>query len=148
MQIFVYSGTPLFWTSEMWTSCFNGCFAPVRIAFPLTAIYYNPWKADTPLFRKADKFFVPFSTWTVHSSLDNADAHLSLMQARLPRMIDSTTECYNSIDSHSSSFWSAFLASEQQGRALELDFIALNSTGMDCHAYRKYTGSLWNMEQR
>ena len=37
-----YSGTPLFRTSEMRTYCFNGRFAPVWIAFPLTAIHYNP----------------------------------------------------------------------------------------------------------
>jgi len=33
-----YSGTPLFRTSEMWTSRFNRCFALVRIAFPLTGM--------------------------------------------------------------------------------------------------------------
>ena len=37
-----YSGTPLFRTSEMRTSRFNGRFALVRIAYPLTAIHYNP----------------------------------------------------------------------------------------------------------
>ena len=37
----IFSGTPLFWTSEMQTSRFNGHFALVRIAFPLKAIHYN-----------------------------------------------------------------------------------------------------------
>ena len=46
-----------------------------------------------------------------------------------------------------SEMWtSAFLASIQEGRALECAFIALNSTGMHCHAYRKYTGSLRNTD--
>ena len=142
----MYSGNPLFRTSEMQTSCFNGCFAQVRIAFPLTAIHYNPWNADTPLFRKVDKFFGPFSTWTVHNSLDNVDAHLPLTQVCPPRLIDSTTGHYNSIGSYSSSLWSAFLASVQEGRALERAFIALNSTGMHCHAYWKYTGRLRNTD--
>ena len=131
-----YSGTPLFLTSEMRTYCFNGRFAPVWIAFLLTAIHYNPWNADN--------FFDPFSTWTVHDSLDNVDAHLSLTQVCPPWLIDSTTGHYNGIGSYSSSLWSAFLASVQQGRALERAFVARNSTGMHCHAYRKYTGSLRN----
>ena len=41
-RINLYSGTPLFRTSDMRTSRFNGRFAPVRIVFPLTAIHYNP----------------------------------------------------------------------------------------------------------
>ena len=62
----------------MQTSHFNGRFTPVQIAFPLTAIHYNPWIADTPLFRKVDKFFGPFGTWTVQNSLDNTDTYLAL----------------------------------------------------------------------
>ena len=130
----------------MRTSRFNGRFALVQIAYPLTTIHYNPWNADTPLFRKADKFFGPFSTWTVHNSLNNADAHLPLTQVCQPPLIDSTTGHYNSIGSHSFTLWSAFLASIQQGRGLERAVVALNSTGMHCHAYRKYTGSLWNTD--
>ena len=91
------------------------------------------------------KFFGPFSTWTVHSSLDNVDAHLPLTQGCLPQLIDSTTGYYNSIGLHSSSLWSAFLTSVQQGRALEHAFVALNSTGMHYHAYLKYAGSLQNI---
>ena len=141
-----YKGTPLFRTSEMRTSCFNGRFAPVRIAFPLTAIHSTPWNAETLLFCKADKFFGPFSTWTVQNSLDNADTHLPLTQGCPPPLIDSTTGHYNSTGSHSTSLWSAFLVSIQQGRALERAFVALNSTGMYCHAYRKYTRSLRNTD--
>ena len=63
------------------------------------------------------------------------------MQVRLAPLMDSTTGHYNSIGLHSSSLWSAFLARVQQGRALERAFVALNSMGMHCHAYRKYTGS-------
>ena len=135
---------PTFWTSEMRTFHFNGRFAPVQIAFPLTAIHYNPWNANTPLFRKVDKFFGPFSTCTVQNSLDNADTHLPLTQGCRPWLIDSTTGHYNTIGSHSSSLWSAL--SVQEGRALECTLIALNSTGMHCHTYQKYTGSLWNMD--
>ena len=46
-----------------------------------------------------------------------------------------------------SEMWtSAFLATIQERRALECAFIALNSTGTHCHAYRKYTGSLRNTD--
>ena len=121
--------------SHIWN--INIWFARVRIAFPLTAIHYNPWNVDTLLFHKADKFFGPFSTWTVHNSLDNADFHLPLTQVCPPLLINSTTGHYNSIGSHSSSLWSAFLAST---------FVALNSMGVHCHAYRKYTRSLWNTD--
>ena len=107
-----YSGTPLFRTSEMQTTRFNGYFAPAQIVFPLTAIHYNPWNADTPLFRKVDTFFGSFSTWTVQNSLDNADAHLPLTQGCPPLLINSTTRHYNnSTGIHSISLWSAFLAS-------------------------------------
>ena len=50
----------------------------------------------------------------------------------------------NSTGMHSTGLWSAFLTSIQQGRALECAFVALNSTGIHCHAYRKYTRSLRN----
>jgi len=103
----------------MWTFHFIGRFAPVQIAFPLTAICYYPWNADTPLFRKVDKFFSPFSTWTVHNALYNADTHLPLTQGCPPRLTDSTTGHYNTIGSHSYSLWSAFLRSVQEERALE-----------------------------
>ena len=130
----------------MRTSRFNGHFAPVWMALPITGIHYNLWNADTLLFRKADKFFGPFSTCTVQNSLDNADAHLPLTQVCPPPLIDSTTEHFNTIGSHSSSLWSAFLISIQQRRALECSFVALNSTGMHCHAYQKCTGSLRNTD--
>ena len=114
----------------MWTSRFNRHFAPVQIEFPLTAIHYN---TNTPQFRKADKFFGPFSTLTVDNSLNNADAHLPLMQVCPPQLTNSTTRHYYSIGSHSASLWPAFLTSVQQGRALEHAFVALNSMGMHCH---------------
>ena len=127
------SETLVFRTSEMQTSRSNRRLALVQIEFPLTAIHYNPWNANTLQFHKADKFFGPFSTWTVHNSLDNADAHLPLMQVCQPQLTNSTTRHYYSIGSHSSSLWSAFLTSIQQGRALEHAFIALNSMGIHCH---------------
>ena len=118
-SISIYSGTPLFQTSEMLTSHFNGHFAPVWITIPLTAIHYNSWNADTMLLRKVDGFFGPFNTWTVQNSLDNLDVHLPPMQGCLPPLIASTTEHYNSTGTHSTNLWSAFLTSIQQGRALD-----------------------------
>ena len=47
---------------------------------------------------------------------------------------------------HSTSLWSAFLTSVQQGRALERAFVVLNTTGTHCRAHRKYTGSLRNTD--
>ena len=103
---------PLFRTSEMRASRFNRYFVLVQIVFPLTAIHYNPWNADTPLFRKVDRFFSPFSTWTVQNLLDNAVAHFPLTQVCPPLLINSTTGYYNnSTGIHSTSLWSAFLAS-------------------------------------
>ena len=132
----VYSGTLLFRTSEMRTSRFNWRFALVQIAFPLTAIHYNPWNADTPLFRKANRFFGSFSTWTVQNSLNNAVTHLPLTQGCLPLLINSTTEHYNSTGMHSNCLWLTFLASIQEGRALELAFVMLSSIGMHCQPYQ------------
>ena len=71
---------------------------------------------------------------------------LPLTQGCQPLLINSTTGHYNSTGMYSTSLWSAFLTSVQQGRALECAFVALNSTGTHCHAYRKYTGSLRNTD--
>ena len=65
-----------------------------------------------------DRFFGPFSTWTVQNSLDNAVARLPLIQGSPPLLINSTTGHYNSTGMQVTSLWSAFLASVQQGRAL------------------------------
>ena len=92
-------------------------------------------KTFAPLFRKANGFYGPFSTWIVQNSLDNADVHLPLVQGCLPLLIDSTTQRYNSTCTHSTNLWSAFHTSVQQGRALERAFVALNSMGTHCHAY-------------
>ena len=78
---------------------------------------------------------------TVQNSLDNVVARLPLTQGCPPLLINSTTGHYNRICMHSTSLWSAFLASVQKGRALERAFVAL---GTHCHAYQKYTGSLRN----
>ena len=146
LPIAKYSGTPLFWTSEMRTSHFNGHFAPVRVPFPLiNNLQYNPWNADTPLFRNAYKFIGPFSTWTVHNSLENALTRLPLTQVCLPRLINSTTGfIIVLVRIVLASGHAAFPTSVQQGRALERNFVALNSMGCICHTYRKYTGSLRN----
>ena len=87
----------------MQTSHFNRHFAPIQIAFPLTAIHYNPRDSDTPLYSvKRASSSVPLVPAAVHNSLDNADAHLPLTQVCLPPLINSTTGRYNSIGSNSS----------------------------------------------
>ena len=113
----------------MQTFCFNRRFALVRIGFLLTATHHNPRNVDTPLFQKAYRLFGSFSTWTVQNSLDNVVACLPLTQGCPPLLINSTTGQYNSTGTcmHSISLWSVFLASTQQGRALECAFVALNS---------------------
>ena len=78
---------------------------------------------EMPLFRKADRVYGRFNTWTVQNSLDNVLARLPLMQGCLPLVIDSTTGHYNSTGAHSTSLWLAFFASVQQGRALERAFV-------------------------
>ena len=99
-RAYTYSGTPLFRMSETWTSRFNGWFAQARMAFPLTAIHYNPWKADIPLLAKVDRFFGPFSTLDCGNS---ADACLSSKV-----VINPTTGHYNSTGTHNTNLWSAF----------------------------------------
>ena len=74
-----------------------------------------------------DRFFGPSSTWTVQSSLDNADAHMPFTQGCPSLLIDSPTGHYNSTGMYSTSLGLAFLASVQKGRALESAFVALNS---------------------
>ena len=123
--IYIYSGTPLFWTSEMRTSCFNGHFTPVWI---------NPGNADTLLFR----IFSSFSTWIMWSL------------ACLSRMV--VCHCWSiqqldiTIAMVCTFPWSAFLASTQQGRALERTFVTLYSMGMHYYAYQKHTRSLQNTD--
>ena len=52
--------------------------------------------ADTSLFRKADRFCGPASTWTVQNSLDNADAGRPFAQDCLAPLIDLPTgHCTN-----------------------------------------------------
>ena len=127
-------------------SHFNGRFAQIWIAYPLIAIYYNPWNADTSLFCKVDRFFGPFSTWTVQNSLYNVDACLPLTQGSPPPLINPTTGLYNTTGILNTSLWSAFLAHVHQGRALEHACVALNSTSTHYYAYLKYTRSLWNTD--
>ena len=110
----------------------------VCVAFPLTAIHYNPWNADTPLFSKADIFFFgPTSTWTAQNSPHNADAHMSF-HARFSATLDSTTGHHNSTGTHSTSL---FLPTNSKG-----GLVVLNSTSTDCHTHWKYTRSLWNTD--
>ena len=91
----------------------------------ITAIHHNPWNADTPLFHKADRFFGPFATWTVHNSLDNADAHLPLTQGCPPRLINSTTGHYSSTGMYSTQ---PFSQAYSKGEPIERAFVVLNST--------------------
>ena len=130
----------------MRTSHFNARFAPVRIAFPLTAIHYSPWNVDTPLFCKADRFFSPFSTWTVQNSLDNAGVPLLPCKVFcyrwLIQQLDITIAMVRTVLTSGQPFSQVY----SKGRALECAFVMLNSMGMYCHAYRKYTGSLRNTD--
>ena len=95
--------------------------------------------ADTSLFRKADKFCGPGSTWTVQNLLNNVDAGRTLAQDCPTPLVDSSTGHYTNTGTHSSSLWLPFLAIVQQGKALERAF---NGTSTHCHTYRKYTGNL------
>ena len=97
---------------------------------------------DTSLFRKADRFCSPASTWTVQNSLDNADAGRPLTQDCPAPLIDSPTGHCTNTGTHSSSLQLYFPAIVQQGRAVELAFVVLDGTSTHCHAYRKYTRSL------
>ena len=123
----------------MRTSRFNGLFAPVWIAFPLYIItskmrtprYFIKQTRVPGLYRS--HWIMGTPTWLSHKFVRHC---WSIQQLNIS---------YNSIGLHSSSLWSAFLASIQQGRALERAIVALNSMGMHCHAYQKYTGSLWNI---
>ena len=63
---------------------------------PAYAATSTPPSADTSLFRKADRFFGPSSSWTVQNSLYNADAGMPLAQDCPAELIDSTTGHYNS----------------------------------------------------
>ena len=79
----------------------------------------------------------------VQNSLDNAEACLPLTQGCQPLQLDITIALVCTV---LASGHAAFLASVQQGRALECGFVALNSTGTHCHAYRKYPGRLRNTD--
>ena len=92
------------------------------------------------------QFFGPSSTWTIQNSLDNVGARVPLTQDCPPSLIKSTTGHYNSTGRHSTSFWLAFPASVQQGRALEHTSEALKSMSTHCHAFRKYTRTLWSRD--
>ena len=71
--------------------------------------------ADTSLFRKADRFCGPASTWTIQNSLDNADAGRPLAQDCPAPPIDSPTGHYTNTGTHSSSLWLFFLAMYSKG---------------------------------
>ena len=61
-------------------------------------------------------------------------------------MIDSPSGQFTNTGTHSSSLWLSLLAIVQQGRALECAFVALNGMSTHCHAYQKYTRSLWSRD--
>jgi len=80
--------------------------------------------------------------WTGPSStnsVDNVDAGMPLAQDCLAPVTDSSTGHYNNAGTDSSSLWLIFLASIQQGRAIERVYEALMS--MQCRTYQKYTKS-------
>ena len=87
-------------------------------AFPSTVLYYNPWNADTLLFRKADKFFGPSSTWTVQNSLVMPTLACHSRKVVCHRWPIQQLDINNSTGTYNTNFWLAFLASLQQGRVL------------------------------
>ena len=78
-----------------------------EFAFPLTAIHYNLWDADTPLFRKAHKFFRPGLYMIMRT--------LTCLSHKFVGH-NWSVQHYNSICSHSSSLWSAFLTGVRTAR--------------------------------
>ena len=124
----------------MQTPPFKGHFAQVKIAFPSTAMLITP-EMQTPSYSaKQTGFLVPLVP--LQNLVDNADTRLPLTQDCQPPLIDSTTGHYNITGTYSTSLWSVFLASVQQGRALEHAFVVLNSTSKHCHIYQKCIGRL------
>ena len=124
-------------TSHMWPLDMVPIEAPLLQYFQIRTLccwYCNSWSrgswscescsrvCKSLLSHKVDSFFSPSSIRTVQNSLNNA--RMPLTQDSLPPLIKSTTEHYNSTGTHSTSFWLAFLASVQQGRALECTFIS------------------------
>ena len=92
--------------------------------------------SETLLFCKVDRFFGPTSTWAVQM-------HLIMWTFACYRWLNQQLDIIIALHgTHSTSLWLSFLASIQQGRALECGFIVLNSMSTHWHAYRKYTGSL------
>ena len=106
--------------------------------------------AYTLLFCKVDSLFGPSSTWTIQNSFDNVDAGMPLTQDCPPLPIESTTGHYSSTGMHSMSFWLAFPASVQQGKALECTSDwgseVFKGASVHCHAFQIYTGSLWSRD--
>ena len=80
--------------------------------------------------------------------LNSQDTGMTLAQDFQAPLIDSTTGQYNSAGMNNSNLWLAFLASLQQGRALERTFVLLTSTHCRAYSYRKYwkTGSFRNIQ--
>ena len=119
----------------LWPPYFVFALPPLFLS---AALLKNTPKRGHLIIHKADRFFGPSSTWTM---LNSQDAGMTLAQDFQAPLIDSTIGQYNSAGMNNSSLWLAFLASLQQGRALERTFVLFTST--HCHAYRKYwkTGS-------
>ena len=77
----------------------------------------NPWNAELPVFRNADRFPSPNSTWTVQNSLDNQDACLA----------------------------TAFVKSCATF-TIRWEIAALTSLSIHYHAHWKHDRSPWNMD--
>ena len=71
--------------------------------------------AGTSLFRKADRFCGPASTWIVENSRDNANADRPLAQDYPTALVDSPTGHYTNTGTHSFSLWLTFLTIVQLG---------------------------------
>ena len=98
---------------------------------------------------------IPFTVKSCYSGLLNSEVHIarySVKQTGFLVLLGTCTvqnlhvDACNSTGMHSTSLWLVFLASIQQGRAMEHAFLALNSMSMHCQAYQKYIGGLQNTD--
>ena len=95
------------------------------------------------LKRKKKKVFYPEMKRKVFYYQIELKLELEKKRRHFNWMLQSSSRCYNSTVTHSTSLWLLFLVSDQQRRALEHTFIALNSISTQhCHTHQKYTGSL------
>ena len=75
-----------------------------------------------------DRFFGLFSTWSAENSLDTVDACMPLTEVCPPQLIKQLDIMIALVH-----IVVVFLASIQQGKALEYTLLPLNSMNTNCH---------------